>query len=254
MSLYPWAIISRNDGVHLHSGNGYLLSQFNSPFANRRTDAWGGDPERRARFLLDVYRAVRRTVGADFPVTARLGVADAVDGGLALADGLAIAKQLVAEGLDGIEVTYGVMTSYRENIRPYAGVGRWRAIGDGMLHRAFARPVAETYYRPFARAANQGGRRHSRHSGRRAPLDTGDGRHHPIGRRRFCCAGAAVRARAGPGEPHRARPARPGRLRVLQHLLPARRHRSTVLLAHAGGDVAARARTSAGRPRSDVRA
>ena len=73
------------DGVHLHSGNGYLLSQFNSPFANRRTDAWGGDPERRARFLLDVYRAVRRAVGADFPVTARLGVADAVDGGLALA-------------------------------------------------------------------------------------------------------------------------------------------------------------------------
>jgi 2,4-dienoyl-CoA reductase-like NADH-dependent reductase (Old Yellow Enzyme family) len=144
MSLYPWAIISRNDGVHLHSGNGYLLSQFNSPFANRRTDAWGGDPERRARFLLDVYRAVRRAVGADFPVTARLGVADAVDGGLALADGLAIAKQLVAEGLDGIEVTYGVMTSYRENIRPYAGVGRWRAIGDGMLHRAFARPVAVT--------------------------------------------------------------------------------------------------------------
>ena len=141
------------DGVHLHSGNGYLLSQFNSPFANRRTDAWGGDPERRARFLLDVYRAVRRAVGADFPVTARLGVADAVDGGLALADGLAIAKQLVAEGLDGIEVTYGVMTSYRENIRPYAGVGRWRAIGDGMLHRAFARPVAEAYYRPFARAA-----------------------------------------------------------------------------------------------------
>ena len=141
------------DGVHLHSGNGYLLSQFNSPFANRRADAWGGDPERRARFLLDVYRAVRRAVSADFPVTARLGVADAVDGGLALADGLAIAKQLAAEGLDGIEVTYGVMTSYRENIRPYAGVGRWRAIGDGMLHRAFARPVAEAYYRPFARAA-----------------------------------------------------------------------------------------------------
>jgi len=141
------------DGVHLHSGNGYLLSQFNSPFANRRDDRWGGDPPRRARFILEVYRAVRRSTGADFPVTARLGVADAVADGLPLGEGLGIARQLAAEGLDGLEVTYGVMTSYRENIRPYAGVGRLQAIADGMLHRGCARPVAEAYYRPFARAA-----------------------------------------------------------------------------------------------------
>ena len=37
------------DGIHLHAGNGYLLSQFNSPYANRRSDRWGGDPERRSR-------------------------------------------------------------------------------------------------------------------------------------------------------------------------------------------------------------
>lgn len=141
------------DGIHLHSGNGYLLSQFNSPFANRRDDRWGGDARRRARLILEVYRAVRSAVGANFPVTARLGVADTVEGGLTLSDGLAIARQLSAEGLDALEVTYGVMTSYRENIRPYAGVGRLRAIADGMLHRSFSRPVAEAYYRPFARAA-----------------------------------------------------------------------------------------------------
>jgi 2,4-dienoyl-CoA reductase-like NADH-dependent reductase (Old Yellow Enzyme family) len=70
-----------------------------------------------------------------------------------LSDGLAIARQLAAEGLGALEVTYGVMTSYRENIRPYAGTRRLRAIGDGMLHRTFSRPVAEAYYRPFARAA-----------------------------------------------------------------------------------------------------
>lgn len=141
------------DGIHLHSGNGYLLSQFNSPFANRRDDRWGGDPQRRARFILEVYRAVRCATGADFPITARLGVADAVADGLTLAHGLAIAQQLAAEGLDGLEATYGVMTSYRENIQPYAGVGRWQAIADGMLHRIVSRPVAEAYYRPFARAA-----------------------------------------------------------------------------------------------------
>jgi len=141
------------DGVHLHSGNGYLLSQFNSPFANRRNDRWGGDAERRARFIIEVYRAVRRATGTDFPITVRLGLADAVADGLALSEGLAIARQLAAEGVAALEVTYGVMTSYRENIRPYAGVSRWRAIAGGMLHRGFSRPVAEAYYRPFARAA-----------------------------------------------------------------------------------------------------
>ncbi len=141
------------DGVHLHSGNGYLLSQFNSPFANRRGDRWGGDDERRGRFIIDVYRAVRRATGSDFPITARLGLADAVEGGLEVSDGLAIARRLAAEGLAALEVTYGVMTSYRENIRPYAGTSRVRAIADGMPHRLFARPVPEAYYRPFARAA-----------------------------------------------------------------------------------------------------
>ena len=141
------------DGIHLHSGNGYLLSQFNSPFANRRTDCWGGDAGRRSKFMIEVYTAVRRAVGPDYPVTARLGIADAVDGGLALTDGLGIAARLAALGLDALEVTYGVMTSYRENIRPYAGTGRWRAIADGMLHRSFSEPVPEAYYRPFARAA-----------------------------------------------------------------------------------------------------
>jgi 2,4-dienoyl-CoA reductase-like NADH-dependent reductase (Old Yellow Enzyme family) len=143
------------DGIHLHSGNGYLLSQFNSPFTNRRVDRWGGDCMKRARFIVEVFRAVRQATGGRLPITARLGVADAdaVVGGLTLADGLAIGRLLAAEGLDGLEVTYGVMTSYRENIRPYAGVGRWRAIADGMIHRGFSRTVAEAYYRPFARAA-----------------------------------------------------------------------------------------------------
>jgi 2,4-dienoyl-CoA reductase-like NADH-dependent reductase (Old Yellow Enzyme family) len=141
------------DGIHLHSGNGYLLAQFNSPHTNRRDDRWGGDAQRRMQFILDVYGAVREATAPDFPITARLGLADAVSNGLAVEDGLDIARQLAAHGLAALEVTYGVMTSYRENIRPYAGTTRWRAIADGMLHRTFSAPVAEAYYRPFARAA-----------------------------------------------------------------------------------------------------
>lgn len=143
------------DGIHLHSGNGYLLSQFNSPFANRRSDDWGGDAERRGRFIREVYQSVRIAVGSTVSVTARVGVADAVAGGLSLAEGLDRIATLRKFGLDAVEVTYGLMNSYKENIRPYAGLTRWRALADGAVHRIFSPPVPEAYYRPFAHAVKQ---------------------------------------------------------------------------------------------------
>ncbi len=143
------------DGIHLHSGNGYLLSQFNSPFANRRSDDWGGDAERRGRFIREVYQSVRMAVGSSVPVTARVGVADAVAGGLSIAEGIDRIETLRKVGLDAVEVTYGLMNSYKENIRPYAGLTRWRALADGAVHRIFSPPVPEAYYRPFAHAVKQ---------------------------------------------------------------------------------------------------
>ena len=55
------------DGIHIHGGNGYLISEFCSPHANTRTDDWGGDAERRSRFMFEVYGAVRAVVGDGFP-------------------------------------------------------------------------------------------------------------------------------------------------------------------------------------------
>jgi len=146
------AVTAGFDGIHIHAGNGYLLSEFNSPHANRRQDGWGGDAARRGRCLVAVYRAIRTAVGPDIPVTLRLGVADAVAPGLTLAEGVDRAAELAALGLDAIEPTFGVMRSYHENIRPYVGVTRWQGLSDGIVHRVFARPIAEAYYRPFARA------------------------------------------------------------------------------------------------------
>ena len=140
------------DGIHIHSGNGYLLSEFNSPHANLRDDEWGGDAERRGRFLVSVYQIIRDEVGTEFPVTARIGMTDAVDGGLELDESLDRVETLFELGLDGVEVSYGVMQSYLQNIRPYVGVTPRRALADGLIHRVFSHNEPEAYYRHFAKA------------------------------------------------------------------------------------------------------
>jgi 2,4-dienoyl-CoA reductase-like NADH-dependent reductase (Old Yellow Enzyme family) len=146
------AVAAGFDGIHLHGGNGYLIAQFSSPVTNRRADAWGGDAARRDGFFLAVYQAVRQAVGPAFPVSARVGVADSVPDGLRLEEGVARAWALAEHGIDAIEVSYGVMNSYLANIRPYVGVGPWRALEDWVLPRLWTRPAEEAYYRPFARA------------------------------------------------------------------------------------------------------
>ena len=64
------------DAVQLHGAHGYLINQFLSPLTNRRTDEYGGNRENRGRFLLEVYRKIRETVGADYPVLIKLNAAD----------------------------------------------------------------------------------------------------------------------------------------------------------------------------------
>ena len=143
------------DGVHIHGGNGYLISEFCSGHANRRQDEWGGDGERRGAFLNAVYGAVRSAVGPDMPVTARIGIADAVSDGLKIPESIERVKSLAASGLDGVETTYGVMTTYRENIQPYVAVSIGRALANGLVPRLFEPAGPEAYYRDFAKVIGQ---------------------------------------------------------------------------------------------------
>lgn len=94
------------DGVEIHGGHGYLLSSFLSPKSNRRTDAYGGALENRARFLLEVIRAVRAAVGTDFPVWYKLDSREeGKKGGITIDDAMATAKLVEAAGVDAITVT-----------------------------------------------------------------------------------------------------------------------------------------------------
>ena len=99
------------DAVQLHAAHGYLINQFLSPLTNRRKDAYGGSTENRSRFLLEVYRSVRGTVGKDFPVLVKLNGSDNLDGGLEIDDAVAAARALDEEGVDAIEVSGGTPAS-----------------------------------------------------------------------------------------------------------------------------------------------
>ncbi len=94
-------------GVQIHGAHGYLISQFLSPHHNHRTDEWGGNPEKRRRFLMAVYAEIRHQVGADFPIGIKLNSADFQRGGFTEEESIATIEALVDAGIDLIEVSGG---------------------------------------------------------------------------------------------------------------------------------------------------
>ena len=94
------------DCVEIHAAHGYLISQFHAPFENRRTDAYGGSLENRARFGLEVLRAVKAAVPG-MPVVYRLSVEDFFPGGLPFDEGRQIALWAADAGADALHVTAG---------------------------------------------------------------------------------------------------------------------------------------------------
>lgn len=94
-------------GVQIHGAHGYLVSQFLSPHHNVRTDGWGGTPEKRRRFVLEVYQAMRKEVGAKFPIGIKLNSADFQRGGFTEEESLDTIRALADAGIDLIEISGG---------------------------------------------------------------------------------------------------------------------------------------------------
>jgi 2,4-dienoyl-CoA reductase-like NADH-dependent reductase (Old Yellow Enzyme family) len=138
------------DGVHIHGANGYLISEFSSPLANRRADGWSD----RDRFALEAVRRVRAEVPPDRALTMKLGFVDAVpeEGGLALGESVARAARLVEAGLDALEVSCNVMRRPTDSAATYVAVDTRRAIQDLLVHRIGKPPQPEAYFLPWARA------------------------------------------------------------------------------------------------------
>ena len=98
------------DCVEIHAGHGYLISQFLSPYTNRRKDEYGGTLENRMRFMREVLAEVMRCAGSDMAVVVKTNMFDGFKGGLEVPDCLTIAKEIEKFGVHGIILTAGFVS------------------------------------------------------------------------------------------------------------------------------------------------
>jgi len=95
------------DLIQLHAAHGYFLSNFISPYTNKRTDDYGGNTQKRLKILIDIYNGLKDELGKNYPVTVKLQVQDFIPDGLTLEEGVEYAKILSEIGYDAIEPSGG---------------------------------------------------------------------------------------------------------------------------------------------------
>ena len=96
------------DAIQIHAAHGYLISQFLSPFTNRRNDEYGGNLENRMRLLVEIYKKIRKTVGDNYPVLIKINAEDFIENGLTFEDCIKILKYMDNMGLNGVEISGGL--------------------------------------------------------------------------------------------------------------------------------------------------
>lgn len=124
------------DALQIHGAHGYLVSQFLSPYFNKRKDEYGGSIENRSRFAVEILEAMRKTVGQDFPIFIKLNSEDFLPNGLTVDDMIKACEILELAGIDGIEMSGGTFLSGKNS------PSRQGKPGPG---------ESEAYYEPAAR-------------------------------------------------------------------------------------------------------
>jgi len=95
------------DGVQIHAAHGYLVSQFLSKHANRRTDEWGGNLTNRMRLLREIYLEMRTRLGSDAVIGVKLNCDDFSRDGFTIDESAQVAHELSQLGIDLVEVSGG---------------------------------------------------------------------------------------------------------------------------------------------------
>ena len=131
------------DGVEIMGSEGYLISQFTALRTNNRSDRYGGTLENRLRFPLDIVRATRARLGADFLILFRMSALDLVEGGLNAQETLQLARALEAAGVDVLDTGIGWHEARVPTIAYMVPRAAWRA-ATARIKSAVSIPVVAT--------------------------------------------------------------------------------------------------------------
>ena len=127
------------DGVQLHGAHAFLLSQFLSPFFNKREDRYGESLENRARLILEILQAIRSELGRQFTVIIKLNSDDFVEGGFNPSEMVQVSALLEKAGIDAIEISGGTILS----VSRYSSSRVDR--GDSQEEEVYYRDAAKLY-------------------------------------------------------------------------------------------------------------
>jgi 2,4-dienoyl-CoA reductase-like NADH-dependent reductase (Old Yellow Enzyme family)/thioredoxin reductase len=128
------------DGVEIHGGHGYLVSEFMSSYTNKRVDQYGGILSNRLRFVKEIIEDIRAKVGADFPLFFRISSHEGMPGGRQLPDTCAIAMMLEQWGIDAIDITSGVYGD-GTTVPSMAEMHAWNVDSAAAVKRVVSIPV-----------------------------------------------------------------------------------------------------------------
>lgn len=139
------------DGVLIHGAHGYLITQFLSPYTNKRTDKYGGNPENRARLLLEIVEGIRRECGPDYPIGVRLSASEYLDyNGLNPEEGITLeltkeyVRMIEQAGADLIDVSSGIYETMNTAWEPVGFEQGWKIENAREIRKITNLPVVCT--------------------------------------------------------------------------------------------------------------
>lgn len=129
------------DSISLHGAHGYLISQFMSPYLNRRTDRYGGSLENRLRFILEIISSIQRKCGANFPIIVRYSADEWVEGGRELEESIRVAQILEAAGVAALDISQCIQESPGAGFDPMYYPEGWTIYASEAIKKVVAVPV-----------------------------------------------------------------------------------------------------------------
>ena len=133
------------DAVELHAAHGYLISQFMSPFLNRRIDRFGGSFENRMRFPLAIISSIQKKCGKDFPVLVRYSVDEWVPGGRTLDESIEVAKVFEQAGVAALDLSQCVQESPGAGFDPMYYKEGWTMYASEAIKKVVSIPIINSH-------------------------------------------------------------------------------------------------------------